>query len=53
VSAIARTLNLSAKTVSMYRTHILDKTGMPDDMALVRYAVRHGTAENDDSGYTG
>lgn len=50
VAAIARTLFLSAKTVSRYRTHILEKTGLQTDAALVRYAFRHELLEDNGIG---
>jgi len=41
VSAIAEQLALSAKTVSTYRSRILQKTGMSGNAELTTYAVRH------------
>ena len=41
ISAIARELCVSAKTVSTYKTRILEKMQMPHETALVRYAIRH------------
>ena len=41
VTEIAHDLDLSAKTVSTYRSRILDKLGMSSNAELVRYAVRH------------
>jgi DNA-binding NarL/FixJ family response regulator len=38
---IASDLTLSAKTVSTYKTRILEKMELPHEAALVRYAVRH------------
>jgi DNA-binding NarL/FixJ family response regulator len=32
---------LSAKTVSTYKTRILEKMQMPHDVALYRYAMRN------------
>jgi DNA-binding NarL/FixJ family response regulator len=52
VAAIATTLCLSAKTVSTHRTHILEKTGLQNDAALVRYAFNHELVEDDGSGQT-
>src|SRR5688500_8484441 len=40
-SSIARTLNLSVKTVSTHRTRILDKTGFADNAEIVRYVTSH------------
>lgn len=41
VTRIASELALSAKTVSTYKTRILEKMGLPHEAALVRYTVRH------------
>ncbi|KAB0642509.1 response regulator [Burkholderia latens] len=41
VTRIASDLTLSAKTVSTYKTRILEKMDLPHEAALVRYAVRH------------
>jgi DNA-binding NarL/FixJ family response regulator len=41
VTRIASDLTLSAKTVSTYKTRILEKMELPHEAALVRYAVRH------------
>lgn len=42
VSQIASELSLSAKTVSTYRTRILEKMGVESNADLVRYAARYG-----------
>jgi two-component system invasion response regulator UvrY len=42
VSQIATELALSAKTVSTYRTRILEKMAVTTNADLVRYAARHG-----------
>jgi two-component system, NarL family, invasion response regulator UvrY len=42
VSQIASELSLSAKTVSTYRTRVLEKMGVATNADLVRYAARHG-----------
>ena len=39
---IAWQLDISAKTVSTYRTRILEKMGMTSNVELMQYAVRHG-----------
>jgi DNA-binding NarL/FixJ family response regulator len=44
VTDIARTLNLSVKTVSTHRTRILHKTGLSDNSDIVRYVHSHGLA---------
>jgi DNA-binding NarL/FixJ family response regulator len=41
LSQIAEALCVSAKTVSTYKSRILEKLQMPHDVALIRYAVRH------------
>ena len=42
VSDIASALHLSVKTVSTYRTRIMEKTGFRTNAELVAYAVRNG-----------
>lgn len=41
VSAIAKELNLSVKTISTYRTRILEKTGMANSAELTHYAIQN------------
>ena len=41
VSAIARELSLSVRTVSTYRTRILEKTGMKNNAELTHYAIQN------------
>lgn len=41
VSEIARDINLSVKTVSTYRTRILEKMGLQTNAELTRYAFQH------------
>jgi len=41
LSEIAQELCVSAKTISTYKTRILEKMNMQHDAALVRYAVEH------------
>jgi DNA-binding NarL/FixJ family response regulator len=41
VSDIAGTLNLSVKTVSTHKTHLMQKIGVENSSELFRYAVRH------------
>ena len=42
IKAIARTLDLSPKTVSTYRTRLLDKLDLTTNADLVRYALDQG-----------
>ena len=42
VSDIAANMHLSVKTVSTYRTRLLDKMGMTSNAELTRYALQHG-----------
>jgi DNA-binding NarL/FixJ family response regulator len=42
VSEIAAQMHLSVKTVSTYRTRLLDKMGMATNAELTRYAIQHG-----------
>jgi DNA-binding NarL/FixJ family response regulator len=42
VSDIAATLSLSVKTVSTYRTRLLDKVGVGSNAELATYALRNG-----------
>ena len=39
---IASNLHLSVKTVETHRTRLMDKLGMHNVAALVRYAIRQG-----------
>lgn len=48
ISGIAHALNVSVKTVSTYKTRILEKMQMPNDTALVRYAMRHKLFDDPD-----
>ncbi|GAU07243.1 response regulator transcription factor [Burkholderia stabilis] len=48
ISEIAQALRVSVKTVSTYRTRILEKMQMPNDTALVRYAMRHNLFDDPD-----
>ena len=41
VSAIAREISLSVRTVSTYRTRILEKTGMKTNAELTHYAIQN------------
>jgi two-component system invasion response regulator UvrY len=42
VKDVAEQLHLSAKTVSTYRTRLLEKMGLKSKADLVRYVVEHG-----------
>jgi DNA-binding NarL/FixJ family response regulator len=42
VSAIARELSLSVKTVSTHKARILQKLGLANQAELIRYALEHG-----------
>jgi DNA-binding NarL/FixJ family response regulator len=42
VSEIAATMHLSVKTVSTYRTRLLEKMGMSSNAELTRYAINNG-----------
>jgi DNA-binding NarL/FixJ family response regulator len=42
VSEIGVELGLSVKTVSTYRTRVLEKMGMSSNAELMQYAIRHG-----------
>lgn len=41
VTDIAHVLNLSVKTISSHRTHILEKTGLRDNADIVQYVNAH------------
>lgn len=45
VSEIAEELSLSVKTISTYRTRILEKMGMRNNSELMRYALQHHLVE--------
>lgn len=49
VTDIGRELNLSVKTVSSYKTRIMQKMNLSNAADLVRYAIKHGlcVAENE------
>ncbi len=42
VSAIAERMHLSVKTVSTYRTRILEKMALKSNAEITQYAIRHG-----------
>lgn len=45
VGAIAKDLSLSVKTISTYRTRILEKTGMANNAELTHYAIQNHLVE--------
>jgi two-component system invasion response regulator UvrY len=45
VTAIAKELSLSVKTISTYRTRILEKTGMVNSAELTHYAIQNQLVE--------
>jgi DNA-binding NarL/FixJ family response regulator len=45
VSEIAESLNLSVKTISTYRTHILEKMKMKNNAEITLYAVQNKLVE--------
>ena len=45
ITEIAKELNLSAKTVSTYRTRLLTKLSLHSNVELARYAADHGIAK--------
>lgn len=45
VSEIARDLSLSVKTISTYRSRILEKMGMKNNAELMHYAMQHNLVE--------
>jgi DNA-binding NarL/FixJ family response regulator len=51
VTDIATRLNLSGKTVSTHKAHLMEKLGLHNQADLVRYALRHHLA--DDEGAAG
>ena len=48
LSEIAQALCVSVKTVSTYKSRVLEKMQMPHEAALVRYAVRHRLVGDDE-----
>lgn len=45
IRQIADDMQLSEKTIATYRSRLADKLGLAGNVALTRYAVRHGLAE--------
>ncbi|MDD5179758.1 MAG: response regulator transcription factor [Gallionellaceae bacterium] len=48
VTEIANELNLSVKTVSTHKTHIMQKMNLSNITSLVRYALMHGFVDTPD-----
>ncbi len=46
ISEIAEELNLSVKTVSTHKTHILQKMAVDNMASLVKYGIRHGLVDS-------
>jgi two-component system, NarL family, invasion response regulator UvrY len=44
-SEVAEELNLSVKTISTYRTRILEKMSMRTNAELMRYAIENGLVD--------
>jgi two-component system invasion response regulator UvrY len=45
VGEIAHKLNLSAKTISTFRARLLQKTGLKNNAAIIRYCIQHHLSE--------
>lgn len=45
ISDIADDMGLSIKTISTYRSRILDKLGLRNNLEIVRYALQHGLTD--------
>ncbi len=45
LAEIAETLSLSAKTISTYRSHLLEKLNLKTNSELIRYAIENGLIE--------
>ena len=45
VSEIGSELNLSVKTVSTYRSRILEKTQLRNNAEIMRYAIEHSLVD--------
>ncbi len=48
ISEIADNLNLSIKTASTHKTHIMQKMNAANLVTLIKYALRHGLADSED-----
>ncbi|MBP0625431.1 response regulator [Cupriavidus consociatus] len=42
INEIAEALSLSAKTISTHKMRLMQKLGMQNNAALIRYAIKHG-----------
>jgi DNA-binding NarL/FixJ family response regulator len=49
VSEIAQRLNLSVKTVSTHKAHVMQKMSLANPSELVRYAINHRLLDNPDA----
>ena len=49
ISEIADNLNLSIKTASTHKTHIMQKMNAANLVSLIKYAIRHGLADSEDT----
>ncbi len=49
VTDIAERLNLSVKTVSTHKAHVMQKMNMTNQAELIRYAIGHRLVENPDT----
>jgi DNA-binding NarL/FixJ family response regulator len=49
VTDIATQLKLSVKTVSTHKANLMHKMGLQNASELVRYAIKHGLADNLDA----
>ncbi len=45
VTQIAELLSISDKTVSTYRTRVLEKTGLRNNAELTRYTIRNALVD--------
>ncbi len=50
LTEIGQRLNLSVKTVSTHKTHVLEKMNLANSAELVRYALEHGLLERNADG---
>ncbi len=45
IGEIGASLNLSAKTISTHKMRLMQKLGVDNNADLIRYAIRHGLAQ--------